>query len=76
MTDLVRQLIYYSPTLFEQLGLDYEMQLTMSGVINVSQCVATIVAFFLLDRIGRKPPLLIGSAVNAVCHFTVAGLIG
>ncbi|OXG19746.1 sugar transporter [Cryptococcus neoformans Tu401-1] len=71
----INALIYYSPTLFEQLGLDYEMQLTMSGVINVSQCVATIVAFFLLDRIGRKPPLLIGSTVNAICHFTVAGLI-
>ncbi|WVQ91962.1 hypothetical protein IAS59_005770 [Cryptococcus gattii] len=71
----INALIYYSPTLFQQLGLDYEMQLTMSGVINVSQCVATIVAFFLLDRIGRKPPLLIGSTINAICHFTVAGLI-
>nr|KIR44859.1 sugar transporter [Cryptococcus bacillisporus CA1280] len=71
----INALIYYSPILFEQLGLDYEMQLTMSGVINVSQCVATIVAFFLLDRIGRKPPLLIGSTVNAICHFAVAGLI-
>ncbi|KIR26192.1 sugar transporter [Cryptococcus deuterogattii LA55] len=71
----INALIYYSPTLFQQLGLDYEMQLTMSGVINVSQCVATIVAFFLLDRIGRKPPLLIGSTINSICHFTVAGLI-
>ncbi|WWC61264.1 uncharacterized protein I303_103845 [Kwoniella dejecticola CBS 10117] len=72
----INALIYYSPTLFQQLGLDYEMQLTMSGVLNVAQMVAACSAFFFLDRIGRKPPLLVGSAVNAACHFTVAGLIG
>lgn len=68
----VNALIYYSPTLFEQLGLDYEMQLDMSGVLNISQMVATIVAFFVLDRVGRKPPLIFGSICNTICHIIVA----
>ncbi|AFR93957.1 monosaccharide transporter [Cryptococcus neoformans C23] len=68
----VNALIYYSPTLFEQLGLDYEMQLDMSGVLNISQMVATIVAFFVLDRVGRKPPLIFGSVCNTICHVIVA----
>jgi hypothetical protein len=72
----INALIYYSPTLFEQLGLDYEMQLKMSLVLNVAQMVATCSAFVVLDRLGRKPPLLVGSFVNSICHFTVAGLIG
>ena len=29
--------IYYSPTLFETMGLNYSMQLIMSGVLNVTQ---------------------------------------
>lgn len=29
--------IYYSPTLFKTMGLDYNMQLAMSGVLNVAQ---------------------------------------
>ncbi|OWT41149.1 monosaccharide transporter [Cryptococcus neoformans] len=68
----INALIYYSPTLFEQLGLDYEMQLDMSGVLNISQMVATIVAFFVLDRVGRKPPLIFGSVCNTICHVIVA----
>lgn len=29
--------IYYSPTLFKTMGLDYSMQLVMSGVLNATQ---------------------------------------
>lgn len=48
------------------------MQLDMSGVLNISQMVATIVAFFVLDRVGRKPPLIFGSVCNTICHVIVA----
>ncbi|OCF32106.1 monosaccharide transporter [Kwoniella heveanensis BCC8398] len=71
----INALIYYSPTLFEQLGLDYEMQITMSGVLNVCQMVATTSAFFYLDRVGRRPPLLLGSVVNTISHVVVAVMI-
>lgn len=70
------QLIYYSPTLFETLGLDYEMQLTLSGVMNVTQLVAVIPPVYFLDVIGRKLPLMVGSAGMALSHFVVAGMIG
>ncbi len=51
------------------------MQIDMSGVLNVVQMVATISAFFYLDRVGRKPPLIIGSIGNLCSHSIVAGLI-
>ncbi|BEI82216.1 hypothetical protein CcaverHIS002_0300840 [Cutaneotrichosporon cavernicola] len=72
----INALIYYSPTLFQTLGLDYEMQLTLSGVMNVAQLVAVIPPVYFLDVIGRKLPLMIGSAGMALSHFVVAGMIG
>ena len=48
----------------------------MSGVMNVAQLLATVPAFFLLDRIGRKPPLLFGSIGMTLSHTVVAAMIG
>jgi MFS family permease len=70
------QLIYYSPTLFETLGLDSSLQLHMSGVMNILQMVAVIAAFFVFDRIGRRPLLLIGSIGMCASHVIVAIMIG
>lgn len=52
------------------------MQLTMSSVLNVAQVVATYSAFFFLDKVGRKPPLILESAVNTTSHVIVAAMIG
>jgi MFS family permease len=72
----VFQLVYYAPTLFEQLGLDYELQLTLAGVLNITQFVAVLIAFVLLDRVGRRPMLLAGSVCVAISHAIVAAMIG
>jgi MFS family permease len=69
------QLIYYSPSLFRSLGLDYERQLTLSGIMNVIQLAAVIAVVPFLDRVGRRPPLLVGSAGMSVCHIVVAVVI-
>ncbi|RSH80159.1 hypothetical protein EHS25_007264 [Saitozyma podzolica] len=72
----INALIYYSPTLFETLGLDSSLQLHMSGVMNILQMVAVIAAFFVFDRIGRRPLLLIGSIGMCASHVIVAIMIG
>ncbi|KAM0746218.1 putative hexose transport-related protein [Meredithblackwellia eburnea MCA 4105] len=71
----INALIYYSPSLFASLGLSTQMQIDLSGVTNICQMITTCSAFILLDRVGRKPPLLVGSVINTFCHFLVAGLI-
>lgn len=35
----INALIYYSPTLFQTMGLDHSMQLIMSGVLNITQLI-------------------------------------
>lgn len=66
--------IYYSPTLFETLGLDYEARLNYSGIVNIMQLVGTTMSFFVIDRLGRKPLLLIGSTGMVIEMVVVSAL--
>lgn len=46
-------LIYYAPSLFVALGQE-KMSLILAGCLNVAQFVATVVTFFIIDRVGRR----------------------
>lgn len=69
-------LIYYSPTLFETMGLDYSMQLIMSGVLNVTQLVGVASSVYTMDAFGRRPLLLVGSLCMFIAHLVIAVLVG
>ncbi|KAH9468969.1 hypothetical protein Pst134EA_009493 [Puccinia striiformis f. sp. tritici] len=71
----INALIYYSPTLFETLGLDVELRLKMSGIMNMCQLFGVTISFLFIDKVGRRPLLLLGSILMAVCHLSVAILI-
>lgn len=62
--------------MFEQLGLDYELQLTLSGALNIAQLVAVVAAFFFLDKVGRKVFLIVGAIGLTASHAVVAAMIG
>jgi len=62
----INVVFYYGATLWEAVGFseDYALQTNiLSGVLSIGACLATIA---LVDKIGRKPLLLIGSAGMAV----------
>lgn len=69
-------MIYYSPTLFETMGLDYNMRLIMSGVLNITQLVGVSSSLWTMDRFGRRPLLLAGSAFMFIAHLIIACLVG
>ena len=58
------------------MGLDYSMQLIMSGVLNVTQLVGVITSLWTMDRFGRRPLLLWGSLCMTISHFIIAILVG
>ncbi|OKL61010.1 hypothetical protein UA08_03585 [Talaromyces atroroseus] len=72
----VNALIYYSPSLFAAMGLDYEMQLDMSGVLNILQMAACFWSLWGMDRLGRRPLLLGGATCMAAAHLIIAALMG
>ncbi|PVH83784.1 general substrate transporter [Cadophora sp. DSE1049] len=72
----INALIYYSPTLFKTMGLDYSMQLIMSRVLNITQLIGVISSLWTLDRFGRKSILLWGSVGMFISHFSISILVG
>lgn len=72
----INALIYYSPTLFGTMGLDFDMQLIMSGVLNVTQLIGVLSSLWTMDRFGRRGILLWGSFLMFVPHLIIAILVG
>lgn len=71
----INALIYYSPTLFGTMGLDLDMQLIMSGILNILQLAGVFTSVWTIDRFGRKPMLLIGSVVALICLVIITILV-
>jgi MFS family permease len=72
----INALIYYSPTLFQTMGQPYDMQLILSGVINITQLVGVCTSVYTMDRFGRRPLLLWGSVAMCISHVIIAALVG
>jgi len=65
----INDIFFYAPTVFEKTGIsqnDAFLQTIIIGVVNLG---FTVLALYLIDRFGRRPLLLIGSALMAACLF-------
>ncbi len=58
----INVIFYYSTTLWKAVGFDESNSLLISVITSVTNIVVTFVAIALVDRVGRRPLLLIGSA--------------
>ena len=83
----INAIFYYAPTIFEQAGGSTDASFLQAIVVGLTNLVFTLVAIWLIDRLGRKPLLLIGTSSmtlalvlatlafnNASYHFEGASL--
>ncbi|MGW3228486.1 sugar porter family MFS transporter [Kitasatospora sp. NPDC001095] len=66
----INVIFYYSSILWQSVGIDQSNSLLISFVGSVINILGTVIAIVLVDRIGRKPLALIGSAGMAVALGT------
>jgi MFS family permease len=59
----VNTVIYYAPTILSATGLTNAASLAGTLVVGVTNVVFTLVAVLLLDRVGRRPLLILGTAI-------------
>lgn len=57
----INAIFYYAPMIFEMAGGGKDAAFMQAIIIGLTNVVMTIVAMYLIDRIGRKPLLIIGS---------------
>jgi len=62
----INVIFYYSSILWQSVGIDQSSSLLISLSTSIINIVGTVLAMLVIDRIGRKPLALIGSAGMAV----------
>jgi sugar porter (SP) family MFS transporter len=76
----INVIFYYSTTLWQAVGFSESSAFITSIITAVTNILTTLIAIALVDRIGRKPLLLIGATgmvitltVMAICFSTATG---
>lgn len=72
----INAVFFYAPMIFEQSGIGTDaafMQAVLVGLVNLA---FTVAALLLIDRLGRRPLLLAGTAGVAVCMVLLAWAFG
>lgn len=78
----INTIIYYAPTIMESTGLGASVSILATVGVGVVNVLFTIVALLLVDRVGRKPLLLVGLVGLAIAlllmglGFALPGLSG
>ncbi|MDE1893824.1 MAG: sugar porter family MFS transporter [Pseudomonadota bacterium] len=62
----INVIFYYSATLWHSVGFSEADSFTITVVTSIVNVLVTLVAIALVDKIGRKPLLLVGSAGMAI----------
>jgi SP family xylose:H+ symportor-like MFS transporter len=70
----INAILYYAPLMFKNMGATTDSALLQTIVVGVANASFTCVAIFTVDRIGRKPLMIIGAAIMAV-SMIVIGLL-
>ena len=68
----INVIFYYSSTLWQSVGFDEDTALAQSVITSVTNIVVTLIAIGLIDKIGRRKLLAIGSTGMLICLGTLA----
>ena len=72
----INVIFYYSSVLWQAVGFTEANSLAITVITSVTNILTTLVAIVLVDRIGRKPLLLVGSLGMTAALGTMAYVFG
>ena len=72
----INVIFYYSNVLWQAVGFDESQAFKITVITSVTNIVTTLIAIALIDKVGRKPLLLVGSIGMAVTLGTMAVIFG
>src|SRR5215213_964690 len=72
----INVIFYYSNVLWQAVGFSADDSAIFTVITSVINVLTTLIAIALIDKIGRKPLLLIGSSGMAITLITMAVIFG
>jgi sugar porter (SP) family MFS transporter len=69
----VNTVIYYAPTILKLTGLSTSSAITQALSVGITNVIFTVVAILLLDKVGRRPLLIVGT-IGCVISLVVLGI--
>ncbi len=67
----INAVLYYAPLMFKNLGASTDSALWQTVIVGLANVVFTVVAILTVDRLGRKPLMIIGGIVMGVAMVTL-----
>lgn len=67
----INAVMYYAPEIFKATGAGTNASLVQTILVGFINFLFTIVALWLIDKVGRKALLLVGSASMAICLLVI-----
>jgi SP family xylose:H+ symportor-like MFS transporter len=67
----INAVLYYAPLMFKNLGASTDSALLQTVIVGLANVIFTVVAILTVDRLGRKPLLIIGGLVMGVAMVTL-----
>ncbi|HUC91089.1 MAG TPA: sugar porter family MFS transporter [Paenibacillus sp.] len=67
----INAIMYYAPEIFKEMGAGTDSSLTQTVLIGLINFLFTILAVWLIDKVGRKALLLVGSALMTVSLIVI-----
>jgi SP family sugar porter-like MFS transporter len=67
----INVIFFYAPDIFAQTGAGVESQLFQTVIVGAMNVICTLLAMWLVDKLGRKKLLLISSAGMAVSYIII-----
>lgn len=68
----INSVFFYAPMIFEQTGIGTDASFVQAIFIGLTNLVFTLVAMALIDKLGRKPLLIFGTAGIAISMFVLS----
>jgi SP family xylose:H+ symportor-like MFS transporter len=67
----INAVLYYAPLMFQNLGASTDSAFWQTLIVGITNVIFTLVAILTVDRLGRKPLLIIGGIVMGVAMITL-----
>jgi sugar porter (SP) family MFS transporter len=68
----INAILYYAPRIFELSGLSIDDSMFQSILVGITNGIFTILGMILIDRVGRRKLLIVGSIGMSVCLGLIA----